>query len=81
MCKDAGDEGGGQVIHCLMHLASKGELSSGRGCEQELKVLLREANPMESTNWRLDPVLQRTCQVISIQAYGSIRCLDMTNRI
>ena len=60
-CKDKGD--GGRTIHCLMNLAYKGKLASGDECEEELKLLLKESNPLDSGDWRLDPVLQRACQV------------------
>ena len=60
-CKNKGD--GGRTIHCLMSLAYQSTLASGKGCEEELKILLKESNPLESTDWRLDPVLQRSCQV------------------
>ena len=46
-----------------MNLAYKGKLASGDECEEELKLLLKESNPLESGDWRLDPVLQRACQV------------------
>ena len=48
-----------------MNLAYKGKLASGDECEEELKLLLKESNPLESGDWRLDPVLQRACQVSS----------------
>ena len=46
-----------------MNLAYKGKLASGDECEEELKLLLKESNPLDSGDWRLDPVLQRACQV------------------
>ena len=48
-----------------MDLAYKGKLSSGPECEEELRILLKESNPLDSTDWRLDPVLQKACQVSS----------------
>ena len=64
-CKDKGE--GGRTIHCLMNLAYQGKLESGVGCEDELKILLKESNPLDSPDWRLDPVLQRSCQVRGLQ--------------
>ena len=46
-----------------MRLAYKGELLSEQECEEELRILLKESNPLDTTDWRLDPVLQRSCQV------------------
>ena len=46
-----------------MNLAYQGKLASGDECEEELKLLLKESNPLDSGDWRLDPVLQRACQV------------------
>ena len=46
-----------------MSLAYQATLESGKGCEDELRLLLKESNPLDSTDWRLDPVLQRSCQV------------------
>ena len=46
-----------------MNLAYKGKLASGDECEEELRLLLKESNPLDSGDWRLDPVLQRACQV------------------
>ena len=60
-CRDKGD--GGKTVHCLMRLAYKGELLSEQECEEELRILLKESNPLDTTDWRLDPVLQRSCQV------------------
>ena len=60
-CKNKGD--GGRTIHCLMNLAYQGKLTSEQGCEDDLRLLLKESNPLDSTDWRLDPVLQRACQV------------------
>ena len=46
-----------------MRLAYKGNLLSEEECEEELRILLKESNPLDTTDWRLDPVLQRSCQV------------------
>ena len=46
-----------------MRLAYKGNLLSEQECEEELRILLKESNPLDTTDWRLDPVLQRSCQV------------------
>ena len=72
-CKRKGD--GGKTIHCLMNLAYKGKLASGDECEEELKLLLKESNPLDSGDWRLDPVLQRACQVSPIETQFNLKRL------
>ena len=65
-----------------MNLAYKGKLASGDECEEELKLLLKESNPLDSGDWRLDPVLQRACQVScssniwSQKRRTQLKCLD-----
>ena len=55
-----------------MGLAYKGKLMSGDECEEELKILLKESNPLDSGDWRLDPVLQRACQVLYLKILKKI---------
>ena len=54
-------EEGGMTIHCLMGLASKHELKSGKACENEIRLLLRQTNVAE--DWTVDPILKKSCQV------------------
>ena len=54
-------EEGGMTIHCLMGLASEHKLKSGKGCENEIRLLLRETNVAD--DWSIDPVLTKNCQV------------------
>jgi len=49
------------TIHCLMGLASEHKLQSGKACENEIRLLLREANVAD--DWTVDPILRKNCQV------------------
>ena len=64
-CKPSGHAGmtvfePGQAIHCLMQAAQKGQLRSGAKCQEAILTLLEEVSL--ASNWKLDPVLQKSCQ-------------------
>ena len=49
----------GEVVHCLLRSAMEKNLQD-RGCEEELKLLLKEADV--ASDWRVDPILKAACQ-------------------
>ena len=55
----------GETVHCLMRVAAE-HLLEDPGCEAELRNLMREADV--ATDWKIDPVLQRSCQDVVVKA-------------
>ena len=55
----------GAVIHCLMAAVADRNILSGPECQRSLVSLLQEVNV--ASNWKLDPVLQQSCQDVVTQ--------------
>ena len=55
----------GETVHCLLKAASEHRLTE-EDCEAELKLLVREADV--GSDWKIDPILQKSCQDVVIKA-------------
>ncbi len=65
-CVNAGQKHPGEVIHCLLRAAMQHKLDDEPGCQDELQILLRQADV--ASDWKVDPVLKNACQDVVMAA-------------